>query len=80
METSRRPREWRGIPPAVERCSFIGLGGRLLVYRYGLQRGELLRAPYLFPRRVRSIQVTEDDSESGNRPRGVGEFQYDHSN
>ena len=45
---------------------------RLLVHRHRLQRGELLRAPRLLPRRQGSLQEPEDIAQGRDRAGGVG--------
>ena len=51
---------------------------RLLVHRHRLQRRELLRPPRLFPRGQRSIFFAENDAESRDQRRGLGDAQQRH--
>ena len=53
-------------------------GHRLLVHRHGLQRGELLRPPRLFPGRERSVQVAQDHPQGRDQRRGLGHAQPRH--
>ena len=59
------PKHRRGSQPRRRRH-------RLLVHRYRLQRGELLRPPCLLPRRQRPLQGPQDDPEGRDRPRRLG--------
>ena len=51
---------------------------RLLVYRHRLQRGQFLCPTCLFPRPTGSLQSPENNLESGDRRRGMGDLEQRH--